>query len=436
MLKSGDNKVGHHLSELIKKSGVVLCLKLVAALSAFMMSVLAARHMGADQSGMFFLGFSLLNILAGVSRLGFDRALVRYVAIAFQEKSATKIDAVVRHAVHVTVVISLLLGLVLWGISGILADVVFEQSQLQETIKVVSITILPFSLVWLFAYVNQGMSKVKAFVFFLSISIPSLTVFLMMVYKPILAESASRLLFVSSIFFACVAVIFWQFTKFRSYSRVDETEFLARFKSTARNMFSVRIITLILQWGSPLLVGFWMASSDVALFSAAQRTAMMTSMLLVAVNAVVAPNFAKLYEQGDLKELRNQTIASTRMLMVFGGLVLAVMIIVPDKIMGAFGSEFDGRDGVYCLVILAIGQYVNTLTGSVGNLLQMTGNESLLRNNLLLSLAILILGSWLVIPSSGLLGAAGVSAVAMGVQNLLGVWQVKRVLGFNTLKVW
>jgi O-antigen/teichoic acid export membrane protein len=193
---------------------------------------------------------------------------------------------------------------------------------------------------------------------------------------------------------------------------------------------------LILQLGSPLLVGFWMASSDVALFSAAQRTAMMTSMLLVAVNAVVAPNFAKLYERGDLKELRNQTLASTRMLMVFGGLVLAVMIIVPDKIMGAFGSEFDSRDGVYCLVILAIGQYVNTLTGSVGNLLQMTGNESLLRNNLLLSLAILILGSWLVIPSSGLLGAAGVSAVAMGVQNLLGVWQVKRVLGFNTLKVW
>ena len=48
--------------------------------------------------------------------------------------------------------------------------------------------------------------------------------------------------------------------------------------------------------------------------------------------------------------------------------------------MSLFGPEF--RAGGPVLTILAAGQYVNVLTGSVGYLLMMTGNERLVRNNM------------------------------------------------------
>ncbi|WP_462323225.1 hypothetical protein [Halochromatium sp.] len=66
----------------------------------------------------------------------------------------------------------------------------------------------------------------------------------------------------------------------------------------------------------------------------------------------------------------------------------------------------------------------------------MTGHERLLRNNVLVA-AVVALGMALVlIPAFGLLGAAVATATGMAIQNLLCVWQVRRVLGFNTLAIW
>jgi hypothetical protein len=51
--------------------------------------------------------------------------------------------------------------------------------------------------------------------------------------------------------------------------------------------------------------------------------------------------------------------------------------------------------------------------------------------------AVVTLGGGLVlIPLFGLLGAAVATATGMAIQNLLCVWQVRRVLGFNILAIW
>jgi len=40
------------------------------------------------------------------------------------------------------------------------------------------------------------------------------------------------------------------------------------------------------------------------------------------------------------------------------------------------------------------------------------------------------------IPPHGIMGAAVATACGVALRNLLGVWQVRRTLGFNTLAFW
>ncbi|MFT5718160.1 MAG: O-antigen/teichoic acid export membrane protein, partial [Oleiphilaceae bacterium] len=106
----------------------------------------------------------------------------------------------------------------------------------------------------------------------------------------------------------------------------------------------------------------------------------------------------------------------------------------PAWLMSFFGEEF--RVASTALVILALGQFVNIATGSVGYLLSMTGLERKVRDNAFFSAIIGVTLGFVLIPIYGLLGASVATAIAIASQNLLGVYQVRKHLGFNTLKFW
>ena len=66
----------------------------------------------------------------------------------------------------------------------------------------------------------------------------------------------------------------------------------------------------------------------------------------------------------------------------------------------------------------------------------MTGHEKLLRNNVFVAAVTALALGFTLVPPDGLTGAAIATAGGIALQNLLCVWQVRRVLGFNTLAIW
>lgn len=207
-----------------------------------------------------------------------------------------------------------------------------------------------------------------------------------------------------------------------------------KIKAAAFGMFGVQILMLVVMWVPQILIGMFALAEDVALFATAQRTAMLTSFVLIAVNAISAPNFAGMHAAGEHDKLRRMARNTSRLLFLIGVPAIGFMLLFPRFLMGLFGTEF--ITAAPLLMILALGQFVNLMTGSVGYLLQTTGHERLLRFNMAVSATILLIGGLIFIPMYGVLAAAIVTAIAVATQNLLGVWQVKRVLGFNTLAIW
>ena len=107
------------------------------------------------------------------------------------------------------------------------------------------------------------------------------------------------------------------------------------------------------------------------------------------------------------------------------------MVVAPGLVMSLFGAEF--RNGSAVLVLLALGQYVNVATGSVGNLLMMTGHERIIRNITFAAAATNIGLCVLLIPRFGITGAAIGTSVGMAAQNIASDAFVARKLGIATV---
>ena len=72
--------------------------------------------------------------------------------------------------------------------------------------------------------------------------------------------------------------------------------------------------------------------------------------------------------------------------------------------MGLFGDEF--LYGKWVLIFLCITQFITFCSGSVGPILQMTGNEKVFRNINIIATIINIFSNIILIPKYGINGAA------------------------------
>ena len=163
----------------------------------------------------------------------------------------------------------------------------------------------------------------------------------------------------------------------------------------------------------------------------ANRAAALTSFVLMGVNSISAPKFAALYEQGDLVTLGRIARNSAKLMALAAAPFLLVCLTFPAWIMGLFGAQFTA--GGTILAVLAAGQYVNVVTGSVGFLLMMCGYEAAYRNNFVLCTVLSLLLNGLLVPRLGVLGAAIATAVTLATQNVIAAILVWRKLGVMTI---
>ena len=125
-----------------------------------------------------------------------------------------------------------------------------------------------------------------------------------------------------------------------------------------------------------------------------------------------------------------ETARSSAMLITILSLpIFLPLILFSEIIMSLFGAEFERGGKV--LLILAIGQLTNTFCGSVGFLLNMSGNERANSNVTLISLLVLIVFMVLLIPSFGIIGAALASSASVITFNLLAFYEAERKIGIK-----
>lgn len=424
-----------HFREVLFGSSLGLFVKVLTAILAFLMNIVIARKLGPAEAGLFFLGFTLVVLLASVGRMGLDNSVMRFVARARVAGDTVKLHGLYRKALLWGGGLCLLFMLVLLASSQLLVNFVFEQPGFGAVLPIMVMALPLVGLYTLHVFALLGMKKIIAGVMVLTGIVPLTMLAGLLIFPVTRAQEVAWVYLVGCALALVIGVFFWH----RAVPGKEQGVKLSAFPSdllyaSCMPLWGVVILGQVIQWSSQLLMGVWGSVEDVALFAVAQRTAMLIGFALFAVNASAGPKFAALYSQGNMVGLERVALWSVRLILLVAVPSLIFMMVFPQLLMGLFGPEF--RAASTALMILAVGQFIGTAVGSVGSLLSMTGHERQLRWNVFIGAVLGVGLGVLLIPGYGLIGAAIATSVAVASKNLLCVYQVNQLLGFNTLAIW
>ena len=407
---------------------LALTIRILGAGMAFLFNLIIARQLGAEQSGYFFLALALVMLLSAVARLGFDNTVLRFTSA--DACNGHTVKAILNFALKYVLPVSFVFTVITYTLAHWLAESVFNKPGLATSLQFIAPAIIGLSIVFLVAMSLQARHKLIA-----SIPCQNIAHFMLCGAAVIVfsAESASTAALYFSLSLGITSCFFyWLSTK--NLNNNGEKADPKKLWHSARPNWVIIIMSQAVQWSAPIIIGIFLVAQQVAFFSVAQRIALLTSFILMAVNLVVAPKFSAFHAKGDDVGIRKTALFSARLLVLSALPIVLFMLVFPDFLMGLFGEEF--KQGAVILQILVLGQAVNVVTGSVGFLLMMSGHERDMRFVTLISGFGVLISVPIFTKLFGAVGAASATAFFISLQNLLAVYFVKKRLGFNTLKFW
>lgn len=168
--------------------------------------------------------------------------------------------------------------------------------------------------------------------------------------------------------------------------------------------------------------------ASVGILMAVRQLQSLPQVLLQVIILVIAPMFVAAKARNDMDEVKHLYHIATDWVCRLGFPLLVFLLVFGDKVLGLYGETFADM-GYWPLRIFVIGQFVNLLTGPVGNMLNMLGHENKLFRLIIISSAMSYLCLLVFVPIFGLTGIALGSALSMIYLNFVALRLMNKELG-------
>lgn len=416
---------------MLKAFSFALFMRILGALSAFLMSIAITRNLPIEQAGYYFLVMALLSLIYSVSLVGGDRINIKYIGIYYSKRDWPNIQGISVTTMLTSLLVSCSLAVIIYLLAPSLANCLWQKPDIEATIKTVAIASIFMTLNILIASKLQAIRLLASSIFISSILTPAGVAATVALSGTQTAEKASQAFLLFSVITFVIGSVLWlRKTPLTLPNKPKMNSML----HTTLPLWGIALLSSLIHWVGQLISGRWLEAEQLAHLAAAQRTAMLISFILIAVNTVTTHHFAALYQENKREELRQLALDSTRIMIIFSIPIAIAILFFSSHIMSIFGSSFS--QGSNLLIVLSVGQFVNVATGSVGCLLMMSGHEKDLLYILIISSIISIFLSIILTITMQAVGTAIAIATGLILQNLGATWMVKKRLGFNTLIIW
>jgi len=425
------DRIDEHMLEVINGAAVALVLKVLGAGLTFLFNLVLARTLGAEGAGLYFLALTVTTIATVFGRMGLDNTVLRFTAANASVDDWAAVKGVYKKGMKLALIASSLSAVAVFVFAPVLADKVFQKPELVIPMRWISLAVIPMTLVILHAQALKGLKRIRDSFIVFGVGVPAISLIAFLLLGGSYGVIGAVWAYASgAILTAFAGVIFWRKTTPQLWMVSSSFQTKDLLKSSIPLLW-VASLNMLVNWTGTFVLGIWGTKEDVGLFSMASQTAMLTSLILSSVNSISAPKFAELYKKKDMLALGVTARNTAKLMTLIASPMLLLFLVAPQWVMGLFGEEFQ-KGGVF-LSILAIGQFVNVATGSVGYLLMMSGNEKMMRNNVAFIAIISIVLNALLVPLYGAIGAVIAAAVCLVLQNLIAAYMVSSFLGINTL---
>lgn len=423
------------LRTLAADSLLVLAVKVLSLPLSYYTLILMARLYGAEAMGTYSLAAYLLATLAVGCRLGLDTGILRFFSAMGQEGGRRSLMGLLWPSLLLVAGLSSLVGSGLWGGRELLAGR-FQAPQLPALLGWAAV-LLPLTAVS--GVVGEALRALGG-VRWVAASQDGLfpALFLGLLFG-LAGVSTCRgnpawilgLVLFGSHLAALAALVMGLTKRLRARPAGTHQESVGALLRYSCPLFFSALLMLAFGSLDSLILGWFQPPTQVAYFESAAKTALLVSLPLIAVNAVIPPLLSRLHRRGEVGHLESLARTSARWAYYLAlPLTLGCLLLAPG-ILGWFGAGF--QEGSWALRLLAVAQLVNVASGSVGIILAMTGHQIVLTRVLALAglggLPLMALGA----AGWGLTGLAAAKALWLVAVNLLmslAVWRCLRIRVF------
>lgn len=424
-------------AKLIRDGFGSLLLRSLFIIFTFLMGVVLVRTMGAENYGVFSYVTSIVTILTIPAEFGLPTLVLRETAKNMATENWSKIKGVWTWAMRIIGLITLLilLGALfaywIWGKQ-------FDDSY--TTTFTWGLLIVPlFSLGHLRGAQLRGLKKVVLGLLPELVLVPALLIVFVLVFALVLGRevSASQAMalkaLAAALSFIIGAVLLAKNTPANVKTAIPVVE-SKNWLASALPFAGINGISVLNKQVGLLILGLFVGATEIAYYKAAVNFSILASFGLEVVNLTVAPQFASMYARGEFKKLQKLVTFSARIALLLNFVITLVLVLFGKSILTlAYKQAFVAS--YIPLTILLVGQFVNSATGSVGYLLNMTGKEIYAVRGIAIATVVNILLNLVLSPRYGMIGAAIGTTISMMISNIYNWLAVRKQLGLNSFAV-
>ncbi len=398
---------------------------------SYAMVVALAHLLGAEDYGRFAFGLNAAIILAAIGNLGFSTGLMRYWPKYLIEGDKAAAKGVVIQAFELALLGGAGLAVALWlgaflvralgwdldpmvflmiGILGLLINLGDMATNLLRAQGSVVVSMLPRDVLWrilipVCAYgalhLGLGLSGTGA-----------------------LAISAGVLL----------VLTLWQMFHIRQHVAALGVHLLARkdFASLRPSLIPLwfaGIIYAMIQQFDVVIVGSLLGKAEAGSYFAAQKTAMLLSLVLIAGGLVTAPQMAALYHAKKLDALQAMCRNLALVIALMTAIGFVFLVVFGKQLLALFDPAFQSAYPI--LLIIGLGAMIDAISGPNAYLMQMTSYEKPYLKIMATCYALVVAAQFILIPRFGALGAALASASGVILWNVSAIVVLRRHAGLD-----
>lgn len=408
--------------EILTKGFSFLLIRMGGLIAGYIFTYLIAKNFGAATNGLVALSFTMLLCVGIFGRLGIDINVVRYYAIV----KNTHDKGLFYKLLLLSFLLSSVLSLMLYVFRDLFIINIFNKPQLEPYFFWVVLTIPLWSIVLICGGLFRAKKQNIWFAFLDSPGrfILSLLAFILLLYISDSALTPIKAHFFGVLFLAIIAVI--KATQALNGVSFVTTSKTVDFLKESYPMMISGAILIFLGWADTFVLGIYETDSVIGVYNVTLKIAALTSFSLHALNSILAPKIAKSYQNNEEDNYKKMIAFATRVNFFITLIIVTLIICFRKFVLGLFGDEF--LSGATILIILCVGQFVNSLSGSVGIILQMTRQQKVYQNIVMVALSLNIILNLILTPNYGAIGAAVATVVSISFWNITGAIYLKRKL--------
>lgn len=414
------SEVNNSLKKVAESAEVVFISLIIMRLLGYVYRLIIARY-GIEEYGLLSLGLAMCGILIAISALGLQVGLLRYIPYYLSKKDDGRVKGAILFSIKTTLLISLIIGIILFGLSDFIAKVLFHNERLSLILKILAFSIPVATLSEVFAYVIRGFQKIKYYVYSKNFAENTIKIILTLLFI-LLGWNLFGISLAYVLAILGTLILSFYFVEKKIFNFLNK-----RVKAVYSNKELLKyslpltfnsLFYSILSWSATLVLGYFWTAKEVGIYNAALPTAELMYVLPFALMSLFLPVLTELYTLSKKEEFKTVYRSTTKWTFITNIILLSLFILFSKQIISIlFGEKYILGSSV--LVILSFGYFINYMALTSNNVLMVFKRTKLVLCNTLLGAISCIILSFILTPYYGIIGAALATSASFIIMALL-----------------